>query len=463
MATFLYRTGSYFGVRWDTTPAGFADAGALSGEQLEAVTALANANVARGREEAGQRVFDPNGVVTRGQMAAFLNRLQALMDSSVGGFASVFDDDEDPDETLLVTFDDDAGVFQRDIRAIASLGIAQGVGDGSSYRPGQAVTRSQMARFLARVLSFDQLYRSLFDGYPLSPFRAENETGDVAPRTEQVVGLDGTTTYTFTGLPGTGYRLALLPSFVPSRIDGGWEFFTDAADGAVDEDLFAVATRLEQVDGAPPPQDGVLAPEGGRLTLTLRTGGVEEVVLPVLHRGGPTAGIDLPEAEPDPDFPDDPFRFGRPVDEIVVGGPTVATAPLLADGGSVSGAPAGGRSTADVVAVQRADGSQVRVTYDRGDSFTVDGQAVTLGQFERAFLFSTFPYVVGGDEDGGGAEPPPPSPVLSVSGFSVDRSGTTVLDLVTGESDPGKSGARGPTSSPAAVAGERRLADLRAR
>ena len=157
-----------------------------------------------------------------------------------------------------------------------------------------------------------------------------------------------------------------------------------------------MATTLVAVDGAAPPADGLLVPSGGTLRLTLRTGDAEEVVVPVLHRGGPTAGIDLPEDdfEPDPDFPEDDFRFGPPIDDVVVGGPTVAAAPLLADGGSAAGEPVGGRLTADVVALARADGSQVRVSYDRTDSFTLNGEAVTLEQFERGLLTTTFGSVV---------------------------------------------------------------------
>lgn len=434
MVTFLYRTGTYLGIRWDTSPAGFADAGLVSGEQLDAVNALANANIARGREVAGQRVFEPGGVVSRGQMAAFLNRFDAELDSAVNGFADFYtDEDGVVDDEAEVTFSDDEGVFRADIRAVATAGIARGVGDGSSYRPNQPVTRSQMARFLARLLEFGQMYRGSVDGLPRSPYRADNESGEVAPRTDRTVGLRETAEWTFSGLTGSDYRLALLPPFLVDRFDGGYQFFADSPDGTVDTDEFPVAARLTAVDGGPLPADGVLQPVDGRLTVTVTTGDVDEVVVPVLHRGGPTAGIDIPEDEPDlgapPEDADDPdadLRYGPPLDEIAVGGPLAAAAPLAADGTTTSGVPGGGRSASDVIALRQADGTQVRLTYDRGDRFTLDGRSVTLERFEQelTYSFSSAFYHRSAAPD------EPAAATLSVTAYSADRAGRSTFALV---------------------------------
>jgi hypothetical protein len=53
------------------------------------------------------------------------------------------------------TFNDIAGTtFEREIRAVAAAGIAGGFPDGS-YKPGQVVTRGQMARFIALAEKLD--------------------------------------------------------------------------------------------------------------------------------------------------------------------------------------------------------------------------------------------------------------------------------------------------------------------
>lgn len=78
--------------------------------------------------------FSPNDSMTRGQMAAFLNRAFDLPSSDVDAFT-----------------DDDDSIFEDDINAIAAAGITVGTGDGT-YGPDDSVTRGQMATFLARAL-----------------------------------------------------------------------------------------------------------------------------------------------------------------------------------------------------------------------------------------------------------------------------------------------------------------------
>ena len=78
--------------------------------------------------------FCPNQAVTRGQMASFLVRALKL-----------------PAATQDY-FNDDAGsIHQADINALHAAGITGGCADGA-YCPNQAVTRAQMASFLARAL-----------------------------------------------------------------------------------------------------------------------------------------------------------------------------------------------------------------------------------------------------------------------------------------------------------------------
>jgi hypothetical protein len=78
--------------------------------------------------------FSPDDPVTRGEMAAFLKRAFEISGSSVDAFG-----------------DDDSSIFEGDINAIAAAGITVGTGPGT-YSPDDPVTRAQMATFLARAL-----------------------------------------------------------------------------------------------------------------------------------------------------------------------------------------------------------------------------------------------------------------------------------------------------------------------
>jgi hypothetical protein len=83
------------------------------------------------------RVYEPSGSVTRGQMASF-----------VAGALEFAVQDELP---LGDGFPDAAGVHERNIRKLVGAGIVSGLGDGT-YGPGLAVTRAQMATFVAGAI-----------------------------------------------------------------------------------------------------------------------------------------------------------------------------------------------------------------------------------------------------------------------------------------------------------------------
>jgi S-layer homology domain len=78
--------------------------------------------------------FCPTASVTRGQMAAFLNRALNLPATSTDFFA-----------------DDDASMFEGDINRLAAAGITGGCAAGR-FCPDAEVTREQMASFLVRAL-----------------------------------------------------------------------------------------------------------------------------------------------------------------------------------------------------------------------------------------------------------------------------------------------------------------------
>jgi hypothetical protein len=97
---------------------------------------LADAGITRGCNPPDNTRFCPDQPVTRGQMAAFLNRTLKL-------------------PAATTTFTDTAGhLFEADIAALASAGITRGCNppDNTRFCPDQPVTRGQMAAFLTRAL-----------------------------------------------------------------------------------------------------------------------------------------------------------------------------------------------------------------------------------------------------------------------------------------------------------------------
>lgn len=113
----------------DAASSGFSD---TVGNMFAAdIDSLAAAGITSG---CGAGKFCPNNTVTRGQMAAFLNRALALPAAAPAGFS------------------DTAGhLFEFDIDRLSGAGITSGCG-GTSYCPDNPVTRGQMAAFLVRAL-----------------------------------------------------------------------------------------------------------------------------------------------------------------------------------------------------------------------------------------------------------------------------------------------------------------------
>ena len=79
--------------------------------------------------------FCPDRPVTRGQMAAFLNRALNLPPTDINFFT-----------------DDDDNIFENDINELAAAGITTGC-SSTAFCPDRSVTRGQMAAFLNRALN----------------------------------------------------------------------------------------------------------------------------------------------------------------------------------------------------------------------------------------------------------------------------------------------------------------------
>ncbi len=100
------------------------------------INALAAAGITKGCNPPVNDRFCPDASVTRGQMAAFLNR---ALDLPSGG-GDVFVDDDD-------------SIFETDIEALALSGITKGCNPPTNdeFCPEAPVTRAQMAAFLHRA------------------------------------------------------------------------------------------------------------------------------------------------------------------------------------------------------------------------------------------------------------------------------------------------------------------------
>ncbi len=103
----------------------------------DAIGRLAGAGITAGCNPPTNNRFCPNDYVTRGQMAAFLERGLGLSDSNQHDFV-----------------DDNGSMFEPSIQAIAGAGITVGCNPPANDRfcPNDYVTRGQMAAFLARAL-----------------------------------------------------------------------------------------------------------------------------------------------------------------------------------------------------------------------------------------------------------------------------------------------------------------------
>ncbi len=194
MALFLDRVTAYAlqasgsSAQRDRPDAGFDDLGGQSLAVRDAVNRLAREQVVDGSDANGdgRRSYRPLEPVNRGQMAALLRRTLGSIETLLTGRASA-GPSSDADY-----FDDDArSVFQADINAVASVGLASGVREGQ-FAPTQAVSRQQMALFLARLLEVQVgagAFPGRYDdgGRPLDP--APARTAEAGTPTEVARGL----------------------------------------------------------------------------------------------------------------------------------------------------------------------------------------------------------------------------------------------------------------------------------
>ncbi|NOX22325.1 MAG: hypothetical protein GXP36_04415 [Actinobacteria bacterium] len=149
------------GVILDVAGTPFADTAASV--HASAIETIRTAGITRGCNPPANTEFCPDGNVTRGQMAAFLNRLM--------GFPA-------PDRDYFT--DDDGSIFEADINRLATAGVTSGCNPptNDNFCPDDNVTRAQMAAFLSRTLSLPSAGSDYFTDDAASIF--ENDINRLA-------------------------------------------------------------------------------------------------------------------------------------------------------------------------------------------------------------------------------------------------------------------------------------------
>jgi hypothetical protein len=134
MATFIANAVEAAGAELPAGPDSFDDDNSSVHEL--AINRLAAVGIVRG---VGVRRYDPNGSVTREQMATFLVRaFEYVTQTALVPGPNAFDDD-------------DGSLHERSINAAAAAGFASGVG-ARLFAPAADVRRDQMATFVVRWL-----------------------------------------------------------------------------------------------------------------------------------------------------------------------------------------------------------------------------------------------------------------------------------------------------------------------
>ncbi len=131
--------------------------GSIFGKEIEW---LAKTGITRGCNPPANDHFCPEALVTRGEMAAFLNRAFHLPAGTDSGFADI-----------------GGTLFLADIEAIAAAGITRGCNppDNDRFCPEGLVTRAEMAAFLNRALDLPAVKGSSFIDISGSQFGGDIE------------------------------------------------------------------------------------------------------------------------------------------------------------------------------------------------------------------------------------------------------------------------------------------------
>ncbi|RSL30169.1 S-layer homology domain-containing protein [Salibacterium salarium] len=183
--------------------------------------------------------FMPNDALTRGQMAAVLNRSFSLDGDAED--SAYFDDMEKTD------------AFYNDVQVIAQAGITTGYADGT-FGPNDDVTRAQFAIFLSRALDQDQFVHPDHTTYSNTRFGFEVTYPDDWPDGEEAANGDGKTLYengdSIVRAYGTHHRddyATDLNEYQQVTLDNGKTAYyqTTRTDNLISFDLVRIAGDIE--------------------------------------------------------------------------------------------------------------------------------------------------------------------------------------------------------------------------
>jgi len=126
------------------------------------INAIAELRITFGCNPPENTLFCPLNSVTRGQMAAFLNRALAL-----------------PATTQDFFTDDETSIFENDINRLVSVAGTDLWCASGRYCPNEFITRAEMALFLQRAIDLQATEEVSFDDAVGNPYEAEiNILGD---------------------------------------------------------------------------------------------------------------------------------------------------------------------------------------------------------------------------------------------------------------------------------------------
>lgn len=359
MAQFVARVAARASVPLDTRDAGFTDIANQSPDARDAINALANAGVVRGRTAT---TYEPAAPVRRDQMASFLARLQERVGAPFPAGENYFTDD-------------DGTEHEASINRIAAAGVVQGVSEGT-YGFSRNITRQQMAGFLTRYLDGQVAAGEIPGRYP-----RDNRVLPVSPAETAALAVGQQREFTATSLlPEVEYRVTLVQTSTVSPGPDGVLRFTDA-DGDRLAEVGSYAARIVTINGreVPPaadgaPSTGVTRPADGRVTVVVRGNAESDDVIPVFY---PNTGRS-PRLELAGDL--------RPVEVYGVGGSTRFGPPPAGPGQTGSGVVTSQDRTRSSVTIDvDGDGTGDRsYDYGTGNAYAVEGTAQPRDTFVAA-------------------------------------------------------------------------------
>lgn len=153
MALFLSRAAGPAGIELldPAVDQGFTDIDGLTSEIQDAINSIAEVGIIEGISDT---VFSPSGMVSRADMAVFLDafvKAAPIGPGGLGGEISDYDDIGPLDDAFTDVGGVSFGAYGA-IRRVYELGIAKGTSE-TMFSPSTLVTRAQMAAFITRALA----------------------------------------------------------------------------------------------------------------------------------------------------------------------------------------------------------------------------------------------------------------------------------------------------------------------